>query len=88
MVRYTYILTGDTIESIKTMDSKTIIYSMYPIRLRNCRYCWHLVFNNACNKTVTATTDPASRIIILDAGHGGEDGGTSSTDGTKEKTLI
>ena len=23
-------------------------------------------------KTVTATTDPASRIIILDAGHGGE----------------
>ncbi len=28
-------------------------------------------------KTVTATTDPASRIIILDAGHGGEDGGTS-----------
>ena len=51
---------------------------MYPIRLRNCRYCWHLVFNNACNKTVTATTDPSFRIIILvDAGHGGEDGGTS-----------
>ena len=38
-------------------------------------------------KTVTATTDPASRIIILDAGHGGEDGGTSSTDGTKEKDI-
>ena len=31
-------------------------------------------------KTVTATTDPASRIIILDAGHGG-------TDGTKEKDI-
>ena len=39
-------------------------------------------------KTVTATTDPASRIIILDAGHGGEDGGTSSTDGTKEKDIT
>ena len=38
-------------------------------------------------KTVTATTDPASRIIILDASHGGEDGGTSSTDGTKEKDI-
>lgn len=38
-------------------------------------------------KTVTATTDPASRIIILDAGHGGEDGGTSGTDGTKEKDI-
>ena len=38
-------------------------------------------------KTVTATTDPASRIIILDAGHGGEDGGTSSTDCTKEKDI-
>lgn len=52
------------------------------------RYCWHLVLTMPVIKTVTATTDPASRIIILDAGHGGEDGGTSSTDGTKEKTLI
>lgn len=38
-------------------------------------------------KIVTATTDPASRMIILDAGHGGEDGGTSGNDGTMEKDI-
>lgn len=38
-------------------------------------------------KTVSTHTEPSSRIIILDAGHGGEDGGTSSADGTMEKEI-
>ena len=45
----TYILTGDTIEIIKTMGPQTVIHSMYPIRLCNCKYNWHIIFDNACD---------------------------------------
>ncbi len=38
-------------------------------------------------KTVIAAADSASHIILLDAGHGGEDGGTSGTDGVMEKDI-
>ena len=32
-------------------------------------------------------TAPSRLVVVLDAGHGGEDGGTSSKDGTAEKNL-
>ncbi|MBO5269937.1 MAG: N-acetylmuramoyl-L-alanine amidase [Clostridia bacterium] len=32
-------------------------------------------------------TDARPLVVVLDAGHGGEDGGTSASDGTKEKDL-
>ncbi len=35
----------------------------------------------------TSNTNINNRVIILDAGHGGEDGGASSKDGTLEKDL-
>ena len=40
----------------------------------------------AFSSEVSATED-FRRIVILDAGHGGEDGGTVGVDGTKEKDL-
>lgn len=36
---------------------------------------------------VEKTAAPPARIVILDAGHGGEDGGASAADGTLEKDL-
>ena len=37
--------------------------------------------------SVGAENGTPHRIVVLDAGHGGEDGGTSAADGTKEKDL-
>ncbi|MFR5069125.1 MAG: N-acetylmuramoyl-L-alanine amidase [Eubacteriales bacterium] len=69
------------------MDSKTIIIPCILFVCVIAGIVGTLFLTMPVIKTVTATTDPASRIIILDAGHGGEDGGTSSTDGTKEKDI-
>ena len=38
-------------------------------------------------KETTPTSATASPVILLDAGHGGRDGGASALDGTPEKTL-
>ena len=43
---------------------------------------------NRVDKNKNTSASPAERpIVILDAGHGGEDGGASSKDGLKEKDL-
>ena len=39
------------------------------------------------NSLVADVQETDKRIVILDAGHGGEDGGAVGTDGTKEKDL-
>ncbi len=43
--------------------------------------------NNAVISTVKVNTDSAPPIIIIDAGHGGEDGGTQSSAGVLEKDI-
>ena len=45
-----------------------------------------LLLLTACPATIAAE-EPAEPIVILDAGHGGEDGGSSSADGTLESDL-
>ena len=45
------------------------------------------VFNYFTKKQLHKTTNSIPRTIIIDAGHGGEDGGATSLDGTKEKDL-
>lgn len=44
---------------------------------------------DASYKSVSASIEPVSKkpVIIIDAGHGGEDGGTQSSDGTLEKNI-
>lgn len=45
------------------------------------------VFNYFNTKSLPKTTNTIPHTIIIDAGHGGEDGGAISSDGTKEKDL-
>lgn len=44
------------------------------------------LLNRDTDRAVSAVYD-AGYTLVIDAGHGGEDGGTSSADGTKEKDL-
>ncbi len=45
------------------------------------------IFNYFNTKTSPKTANTIPHTIIIDAGHGGEDGGAISSDGTKEKDL-
>lgn len=45
------------------------------------------IFNYFNAKSTNEIASTISRTVIIDAGHGGEDGGASSSDGTKEKEL-
>lgn len=45
------------------------------------------IFNYFNTNSANKTTWTVPQTIIIDAGHGGEDGGASSADGTKEKDL-
>ena len=62
-------------------------------RFLSCMYVLSLfllagfAFNGLRQVQPAASVQPASHTIILDAGHGGPDGGASGTDGTKESTL-
>ena len=49
--------------------------------------CFLLLFITHKSESVSATADKKGFFIIIDAGHGGMDGGTSSADGTKEKDI-
>ena len=50
--------------------------------------CAGAVFNNKNTKSVTASADVTDkRTIIIDAGHGGFDGGAVADDGTTEKDI-
>ncbi len=46
-----------------------------------------MMFNYVDKNKKTSTTPTQKPVIIIDAGHGGEDGGASSEDGLKEKDL-
>ncbi len=46
-----------------------------------------LLFGDRLAQTASATLTQQLPLIILDAGHGGEDGGAVAADGTKEKDL-
>lgn len=46
-----------------------------------------ITFSVAMNKEVLASLPVKDRIIVVDAGHGGLDGGAVSVDGTKEKDI-
>lgn len=45
------------------------------------------VDNTLLGRSVNASTEPSLPIVIIDPGHGGEDGGALSADGTVEKDI-
>ena len=46
-----------------------------------------MMFNHADKNKNTSVSTKELPVVIIDAGHGGEDGGASSKDGLKEKDL-
>lgn len=47
----------------------------------------HSIYNTAQRTAADADASGARPVIVIDAGHGGEDGGASGADGTLEKDL-
>ena len=72
------------------MKQKTLLFSFGAIFLAVCVMCSFLFQTIESFILPNATTDvqpTESPVIILDAGHGGEDGGATGTNGVLEKEL-
>lgn len=65
-----------------------LIYFLIAILLILTASILHQVYDRFIRDDVNTAADPSSRrTVILDAGHGGRDGGAISVTGTAEKTL-
>lgn len=66
---------------------KKLIYVVLPLGICFVIFIYTLFFHNAIN-TVMSTEQSANQpIVIIDAGHGGFDGGAVAEDGTVEKDI-
>lgn len=76
-------------ESKKRLLSNFSFIFLFSLLFTTCCQLAILVFNNAEVKieSTEASSEIFGNLILLDAGHGGEDGGTVGVNGVKEKTL-
>ena len=66
---------------------KKLIYVVLPLGICFVIFIYTLFFHNSIN-TVMSTEQSANQpIVIIDAGHGGFDGGAVAEDGTVEKDI-
>ena len=82
-----------TLTEVKVNKSKKISPALFFIlfTLVLCAFCVILTYmdkeSESYADTDTSEDAPSLRAVIIDAGHGGEDGGASSSDGVKEKDI-
>lgn len=66
---------------------KKLIYVALPVLLSLLIFIYSLTFNITIKTSTKTEQNPMQKVVIIDAGHGGFDGGAVANDGTIEKDI-